>query len=258
MKYDVRAKLLSSDDGSWFKRLDCPLNKKWHELQRQEPPDSTNAFFLDDPLDQQRDLRRHCPSCAKAVIDITTFDDRQVGALVRVDPAVCVHASRKSTHITFDGTEAEQVVHGSTYSCSENTVDVPIVHTARTVHAINAAAKEGYWPLLRAVEPSRRIRQKLLVSQNSDGSIDVAGDFRAQPGAAAYWYNPYHSPLPFAAYLIPPDLRPGVQVYLSDLIEDLEGESWNQGDKYRRRSAYAVWDGTDLIIEQEAPLSFVG
>lgn len=258
MKYDIPSKLLSSDDGSWFKRLDCPLNKQWSELQRLERADSNGAVFFDESLDQHRELRRHCPSCTKHVIDISSFDDRQVGALVQVDPAVCVHASRNSRHITFDGAEVDQGRRRSVYSCTENTIGVPVVPTARTVYAINAAAKEGYWPLLKAVEPSAHIRQKILVSQSSDGTIDISGDFRAQLGAYAYWYNPYCSPLPFAAYLIPPDLQPGARVYLSDLIEDIAGESWNQGDSYRRRSAYAVWDGTDLNVEQWEPVSFVG
>lgn len=257
MKYEIRTKLLSGDDGSWFKRLNCPLNKQWHELQRLESEDLNDAVFPDDPGNQPRELRRHCPSCAKDVIDITAFDDREVGALVRVNPAACVHASLKSAHIIFDGIEAEYV-RESVYSCTENTVGVPIVHTARTVHAINAAAKEGYWPLLKPVAPSAHIKQKILVSQNIDGTINVAGDYRASSASTEYWYNPYHSPRPFAAYLIPPGLQCGARVYLSDLIEDIEGVRWNQGDSYRRRSAYAVWDGENLNIEIKRPCGIVG
>jgi hypothetical protein len=258
MKYDIGTKLLRSDDSSWFKRLNCPLNKQWHELQRVEPSDSHDAESFDGSSDQHRELRRHCPSCERDVVDISSFDDRQVGALLKVNPAACVHASRNSRHITFDGGKAEEHMRGPTYSCSENTVGAPVVHTARTVYGINCAAKDGYWPLLKPVQPSARIRQKILVAQNRDGTISTAGDFRAQPGGHAYWYNPYRSPLPFAAYLIPPGLPPGTRVYLSDLIEDITGKSWNQGDSYRRRSAYAVWDGEDLNVEQEAPLGFVG
>lgn len=258
MKYHARSKLLSSDDGIWSKRLDCPLNKQWDELQSLDAVGSSRKGFFEERPGQQPDLRRHCPSCKKDVIDISDFDDHQVGALVRVDPSVCVHASQKSAHISFDGTEDRSSWPGPRYSCSENTIEVPLVHTARTVYAINAAAKEGYWPLLRSIEPSTRIREKTLVSQNSDGTINVAHDYRAQPGADAYWRNPYHSPLPFAAYLIPPDLQAGARVYLTDMIEDIVGQRWNQGDSYRQNSAYAVWDGTDLKIEQEAPLSVVG
>jgi hypothetical protein len=233
------------------------LNKQWHELQRLESPENDSVFF-NASLDPNRELKRHCASCSKHVVDISRFDDRQVGALLQVDPAVCVHASRNSEHVHFDGAVVEQEMRRSIYSCTENAVGVPVVHTARTVHAINAAAKEGYWPLLKSVEPSPQIKQKVLVSQRSDGTITIDGDYRARPGANAYWYNPYRSPLPFAAYLIPQGLQPGARVYLVDLIEDIEGEIWNQGDSYRRVSAYAVWDGVDLNVEQEKPRGFIG
>lgn len=260
MKYDVKTSLLSSEAGPfWVKRLSCPLKKKWHELQRLAPSEQDGFTILGgESLNEPAELRRHCPSCDKDVIDITTFDDREVGALLRVNPAVCVHASTRSAYISFDGVEAEKTMRSSKYSCWENTVGVPVVNTARTVYAINAAAKEGYWPLLKPAIPSARIKQKVLVSQSDDGTINIGGDFRAQFGAETYWHNPYQPALPFAAYLIPPGLQAGVRVYLPDLIEDIEGVSWNQGDRYRRTSAYAVWDGKDIAIEQEPPLSFVG
>lgn len=260
MKYDAKTRLLVSEVGPhWMKRLSCPLNKKWHQLQRlglERHDDFT--FLVSESSGDHTELKRHCPSCAKDVVDIDLFDDREVGALLRIDPSLCVHASRKSKHITFEGIETNEGPHGSSYSCSENTVGALVVNTARTIHAINAAAKEGFWPLLKRVAPSARIKEKILVSQNDDGTVDVGGDFRAAPGAETYWYNPYHSPLPFAAYLIPPGLRAGERVYLPDLIEDIEGTSWNQGDRYRLKSAYAVWDGKDLAVEHDEPRSFVG
>lgn len=149
--------------------------------------------------------------------------------------------------------DAHRITHAATilWGCLWCTRDV------RTIWAINAGAKDGYWPLLRPVKPSARIRQKFLVSQSSDGTIDVSSDYRDAFGDE-YWFNPYHSPLPFAAYLIPPNLPIGARVYLSDLIEDIEAGRWNQGDSYRAQSGYAIWNGDSLELEQLSSVSFVG
>ncbi len=55
------------------------------------------------------------------------------------------------------------------------------------------------------------------------------------------WYYPYHFPNPFAAYLLPPDLKRGEEVWLEDLIEDIVGSWWNQGDTTRLAAAAAIW-----------------
>jgi len=38
-------------------------------------------------------------------------------------------------------------------------------------------------------------------------------------------------------------------VILEDLIEDIVGSSWKQGDTYRLASCKAVWDGKDLSLQ---------
>jgi hypothetical protein len=62
------------------------------------------------------------------------------------------------------------------------------------------------------------------------------------------YYYPYHFESPFAAYLIPNDLKVGDVVMLEDLIEDVVDKSWNQGDTYRLESCEAVWDGKEFIL----------
>jgi len=62
------------------------------------------------------------------------------------------------------------------------------------------------------------------------------------------YYYPYHFESPFAAYLIPPDLQIGETVLLEDLIEDVVGSSWNQGDTYRLASCKAIWDGKEFVL----------
>jgi hypothetical protein len=65
------------------------------------------------------------------------------------------------------------------------------------------------------------------------------------------YYYPYHFESPFAAYLIPKDLRIDETVFLEDLIEDVIGGSWNQGDKRRLSSCKAVWDGKEFILQYD-------
>jgi len=147
-------------------------------------------------------------------------------------------------------------------------VERRVIRTARTEQAINEAAREGYRPLIKRVAPDLAIRSKFAVYQHrTTGEVLVCGDYRATPSADEYdevigWtdYYPYAFPEPFAAYLIPGDIAVGERVLVEDVIEDLIGATWNQGDVYRLESSEAVWDGTDLIVEQgpEDRLQIVG
>lgn len=246
MKYDRDEKTLYADDGTFIKYLDCPLQKKWDELQ-----------VLDGT-----DLKRWCSSCKKDVVNIGSFDDRQVQALVAVNPDACLYASGKFGNVTFVGSEDVERRHHDPpkvlFSCSHSRVDVPVIGTARTIAAINQGALNSYWPLLRSTAPADEIKEKILVHQKADGTIETGGDYRSMANFTDYWHNPYHSPLPFAAYLIPRSLAPGTRVYLSDVIEDLLGDGWNQGDKFRREGAFAIWDGSDLVIEEQRYTEVVG
>jgi hypothetical protein len=65
------------------------------------------------------------------------------------------------------------------------------------------------------------------------------------------FYYPYQFESPFAAYLVPQDIKVGEKVILEDLIEDVVSHSWNQGDTYRLPSCNAVWNGTDFTLQHE-------
>jgi hypothetical protein len=122
--------------------------------------------------------------------------------------------------------------------------------------------------LVKRVAPDPSIHSKFAVYQHrTTGEIVVSGDFRSLPSTDEYdevieWadYYPYAFPAPFAAYLIPNDIEVGERVFVDDVIEDLIGATWNQGDVYRLESSEAVWSGTDLIIEpgSDGPLQMVG
>lgn len=137
-----------------------------------------------------------------------------------------------------------------------------VIRTARDKDSINEAARSGLKPLIKKVESSEKIRSKFSVVQNRHtGEIKVIGDLRL--GMNSYddhdfetvigwtFYYPYSFKSPFAAYLIPEEIKIGERVFLEDLIEDYIGASWNQGDTYRLESCEAIWNGKDLEIQYD-------
>ncbi len=132
-----------------------------------------------------------------------------------------------------------------------------VISTARDEDSINDAARRGFFPLVKPVQPSPEIRSKYSVMQDSvTGEIEVSGDYRWSGGSPNStvvipftYYYPHSFPSPFAAYLLPKDLKIGERVLLEDLIEDVVGGSWNQGDTYRLESCVAVWNGKEFELE---------
>jgi hypothetical protein len=143
-----------------------------------------------------------------------------------------------------------------------------IITTARTLEAINKGAKDGYWPLVKPVIPSPDIKAKYAVIQNpATGEIEVINDYRSKDQIRALnkvidftYYYPHQFKNPYAAYLIPADIKVGERVWLDDLIDDVVGQMWNQGDSFRLPSCEAVWDGKDLVllVKSVANETFVG
>jgi hypothetical protein len=145
---------------------------------------------------------------------------------------------------------------------NRNSQGLRIINTARDKNSINKAAKNGFKPLIKKIEPSDKIRSKYSVVQNKKtGEIEIVGDYRGgfhsndsdEFVTVIDWtfYYPHNFKSPFAAYLIPNDIIVGERVYIEDLIEDYIGASWNQGDTYRLESCEAIWNGTDLEIQYD-------
>jgi hypothetical protein len=156
-----------------------------------------------------------------------------------------------------------------------NKSNLIIIKTARDIESINNACYEGYFPLIKPVKPLEIIRTKFSVLQNiSTGEVEMIKDFRSGRNRTTYfiddfdseanteqpefktvidwsYYYPYQFELPFAAYLIPKDLKKGNRVFIEDLIEDFIGHAWNQGDTYRLESCEAIWNGNDLEIQYD-------
>lgn len=137
-----------------------------------------------------------------------------------------------------------------------------VIKTARDEESINEAARNGYTPLLKKVNPSKSIRTKYSVLQNiNTGEIEVISDFRMGRSGGDQneyltvidwtYYYPYHFVSPFAAYLVPNDIEVGENVILDDLIEDFIGTVWNQGDTFRLKSCCAIWNGNDFEVQYD-------
>ena len=151
-----------------------------------------------------------------------------------------------------------------------------VIKTARDIETMNKACLEGFFPLVKPVEPLEMIKTKFSVRQNQKtGEVEMIKDYRSdrrhkvvyfyddldedsnseQPKYETVidwtYYYPYQFNLPFAAYLIPNNLKKGQRVFLEDLIEDYIGLAWNQGDTYRLESCEAIWTGTDLEIQYD-------
>jgi hypothetical protein len=148
------------------------------------------------------------------------------------------------------------------WDTNKNTQELRVIKTARDKNSINVAAKIGFMPLIKKVEPSEKIRSKYSVLQNKKtGEIEIVGDYRDdfyldenndfETVIDWTFYYPHNFKSPFAAYLIPKDIKIGERVFLEDLIEDYIGASWNQGDTYRLKSCEAIWNGSDLEIKYD-------
>jgi hypothetical protein len=131
-----------------------------------------------------------------------------------------------------------------------------VIKTARTLEDINDAATRGMRPLIKAATPSEKIFSRVMIFQDpKTGEIEEGGDFRYWPEGKeqvlSVEYYPYSFPRPYAAYLLPPDLKLGEVVWLEDLIEDLVASRWNQGPTTRLESCEAIWNGEDFELKYE-------
>lgn len=141
----------------------------------------------------------------------------------------------------------------------KNLENLTVIKTARDFYSINEAARNGFWPIIKKVQPSPLIEKKYgIVQCKETGQISISSDYRMGLNREGYqkvidwtFYYPYNFKSPYAAYLIPEHLKIGERVFIEDLIEDFVGATWNQGDVYRLESCKAIWDGESLCIQYD-------
>ena len=128
--------------------------------------------------------------------------------------------------------------------------------TARTLEEMNAATRNGCRLLVRRIERNPEVHAHYkVVKHKQTGELVMVTDRRSEPVGRDWedcipWseYYPYHSPLPFAAYILPPDLAVDETVFLSDLIEEHVGMIWGQGAAFRLAGCKARWTGREFEL----------
>ena len=132
-----------------------------------------------------------------------------------------------------------------------------LIKTARTLDEINLSVEYGYKVLMMKVEPSDKIKVMYSLEQDLEtGEISLLQDSweiyshikNTKRLIDEMYYYPYQFPSPFAAYIIPSDLKVGERVILDDLIEDIVGAS-HKMHTYRLDSAEAIWNGERFEID---------
>ena len=103
------------------------------------------------------------------------------------------------------------------------------------------------------------------VKDKFTGKIITLGDFRedhyflkSRYKTLVNWTsrNPSKFFSPFAAYIVPKDLKSGERVLINDLITNHVSGRWNQGDVYRLSKSEAIW--TDRYFDIDVSSYTIG
>ena len=146
------------------------------------------------------------------------------------------------------------------YPSEKNKNNLRVIKTARSMIRINLAVLFGYKPIVKAVEPDENRESKFTIYKNKKTGYfsKLTGDYRFghridkdEYEQVVYWtfYSSPRHRRPYAAYLIPKDIKIGERVFVKDLIENFVGQTWNQGNSWRLKSCEAIWNGKELEIQ---------
>ena len=131
-----------------------------------------------------------------------------------------------------------------------------VIKTIRGETAIKVAKDMGLKLLELRAEVSDEFKVKYKKLQHrKTGEIITIGDFRADGGSEwktlVNWTskNPSKFFSPYAAYIIPKDLKSGERVLINDIITNHVSGRWNQGDVYRLSKSEATWNGKRFVID---------
>ena len=150
------------------------------------------------------------------------------------------------------------------YDRPKNLKGLRVIKTARTMSAINSAVDSGFNPLVKPVIPNPEVHNMVAVYQHrTTKKIELIGDCRTHMDEEYDCVIPFKNyyqycfPSPFAAYLLPPDLKANELVWLEDIIEDIVAVWGNQGYHPRLQCGEAIWNGKDFAAtfdtEKDAP-----
>ena len=145
-----------------------------------------------------------------------------------------------------------------------------VIRTIRGETAIKAAKEMGLKLIELRAEVSDEFKVKYKKVQDKlTGKIVILGDFREDHYFRKSRYktlvdwtsrNPSKFFSPFAAYIVPKDLKSGERVLINDVITNHVSGRWNQGDVYRLSKSEAIWTGRyfDIDVSSYAIGEFIG
>ena len=144
-------------------------------------------------------------------------------------------------------------------SFDELSENLRVIKTIRGARAIKAAKEMGLKLIELRAEVSDQFKVKYKKMKDKlTGKIVTLGDFREDHYFRKSRYktlvdwtskNPSKFFSPFAAYIIPKDLKSGERVLINDVITNHVSGSWNQGDVYRLSKSEATWNGRGFVID---------
>ncbi len=224
MEFDSNTKTLKSANGELIKIIDCPIKIDCVDLK----PVSGSL------------VNHYCDKCNKNVLNINDMTCEQVKAIVQYDPNVCFSFDSSSKYIDFKN-EHE---------------DLRVIYTARTIEVMNEAIELGFKLLIKPVENRNDIGETIILEYDDIGKINIRNECYQNPSIVSkkykFWYKKCRNEFPFAAYLIPSDIKKGEEVWIDDLIEDFKVQMANYNDiSYRKTSAKAIWNGEDFYIDSQ-------
>ena len=145
-----------------------------------------------------------------------------------------------------------------------------VIRTIRGETTINAAKEMGLKLIELRAEVSDEFKVKYKkVKDKLTGKIVTLGDFREDHYFRKSRYktivdwtsrNPSKFFSPYAAYIVPKDLKSGERVLINDVITNHVSGRWNQGDVYRLSKSEAIWTGRyfDIDVRSYAIGEFIG
>ncbi|MDA9761251.1 hypothetical protein N9C87_07890 [Flavobacteriaceae bacterium] len=144
-------------------------------------------------------------------------------------------------------------------SLDEMSDGIRLIRTIRGETAINAAKEMGLKLIELRAEVSDEFKIKYKkVKDKLTGKIVTLGDFREDHYFRKSRYktivdwtsrNPSKFFSPYAAYIVPKDLKSGERVLINDVITNHVSGRWNQGDVYRLSKSEAIWTGRYFDID---------
>ena len=144
-------------------------------------------------------------------------------------------------------------------SFNEMSDGLRIIRTIRGETAITTAKEMGLKLIELRAEVSDEFKVKYKnVKDKLTGKIITLGDFRedhyfrkSRYKTLVNWTsrNPSKFFSPFAAYIVPKDLKSGERVLINDVITNHVSGRWNQGDVYRLSKSEAIWTGRYFYID---------